>query len=342
MISFLKTLRRDLKRPSDDDRHISARKTAFTLLALLLGLGVATSMAMSGSALMSIAYYSLITSISFFASTFLLFTNVRHTLWQWVDDLIINRPKAVTIPNPNPALLKSKDKEYAKSLDILNRAKTDPSISIKEIKEELKKIFAFRSFTSLNITQEKFDKRYKLFEKDYKHFQTSIASESDWKIIENLVTLKKLAIEAVIISDQLLALLEKDILRDKKEINTANVAEKLTSDKKIYRSKFLSATLIDLYHFARGVAVWKHSPRKSARPTEHLPEFYQEGSKQNEIRKIYNTFIKHGFYLRYGNKAFRNQLNNYGEMGEMYSVWTQKDSKKRRKFSAYPPYSRPS
>lgn len=334
MISFFKTLRRDLKRPSDDDRHILARKKAFAIGATALGLLVATSMAVSGYAFMSIAYYSLMTFTGFFATTFLLFTNVRNIIGQWIDDHIINPPRPITLPNPNRRELGSKTTQYNESVNILKRAKTDTSITIGQIKAELKKIFALRSFTSLSMTQDKFDKLWQSFEKDYKKFKTNITNESDWKKQENLITLKKLAIDAVILTDQLFALLESDIRNDKKDVGTETVAQKLNDQSKIYRRIFLNNALIDLYHFARGIAVYQHTLTiKSEHSTEYLPEFYQETTKQNDIRKIYNTFIKHGFYLQYGTKAFREQLNNYGNV---CNLWTQKDSKKKRKFSVYP------
>jgi hypothetical protein len=41
---------------------------------------------------------------------------------------------------------------------------------------------------------------------------------------------------------------------------------------------------------------------------------------------MYNTFVKHGFYHRYGDKAFMEQLS---KDDNRFRLWTQKDKNKK-------------
>ena len=144
-------------------------------------------------------------------------------------------------------------------------------------------------------------------------------------------------LRSVIFSDQVLAQAEKELRDRNKPISTATVSQLLVNQGKRYPFDFMYLGIIDLYHFTYGKFFIKDNGflgyPKACPDKAHEAKFYNKGTSENIARKMYNTFVKHGFYQRYGNKAFKEQLL---KDDTRFESWTKKDSKKTKKFSGLP------
>ena len=331
MFRFFKKLKEDLRLSHDSNDYIKAKKTALVLLSLMLSLSLSIGLVFTGTALLTTFVATMSSFVLTMSASLLFFTNFKKDITNWIDDHITNPPRSITIVpvQANP----DKVKELKEAIDNLALAKEQPDIDIHIIKNTLKQIFNLRSYHAL--TDAEFEEKVKLFKEQFDGFKQNIAQESDWKIKSNITALKRLTLDAVILSDALMAKIEQDIKNENQPVSTNQVAAKLTDANKGYADTFLYSALIGLYHFARGHAYYANSlMHRSDFYTETLPEFYQAGSIQNDVRKIYNTFIKHGFDNRYGGKAFRQKLHDTPD--DSIEQSTRKDSKKTRKFNAHP------
>ena len=327
MFAFFREIFEDLARSKDDPRHLKARKKAFTALALGIGLICAVGMPLMGYTLVGTLLGTLISMGSTVALTFTLFTPTRQRIVKWIDD-IIHPPVPVIIAPPDAD--NSKAIQYKEIVANLVLAKTE-KVDIKIIKDNLKKLFNLRSY--MPLSNESFESRWKLFEEKYLAFQKKIMTDKEWIKIENITELKELTIDATILSDMMFAVLENDIRAQGQQVTTKTVANALTDQSKTYYRKFLDGALVGLYNFARGNTHYSTEGLliRPIQSPESSPDYYQPGLK-NDVRKIYNAFIKQGFYQRYGNKAFAQEL---ATKDPRFEILVRKDSKKTRKFKAF-------
>ncbi len=327
MLTFFRNLKNDLSFPSDDPRFIEARKKALLLLSVGISFITGISMAYLGYSLVS----TLLAGVASFAlavgTSFILFTPFRSRVATWIDD-IIHPSVEVTIPASSKDAKKTKEYKTIAN-DLLSNGQNINDVNV--IKDKLKTLFNLRAHAP--ITKEKFELKWTAFHEKYIAFRKSILAEKEWNIKENLDTLKQLAIEGVILSDLMFSVMEKEIREEKNPVTTKTIAAKLSNND--FRNKFIYGLIINLYHTARARLRYNKECEvflRSNTSCESSPEFYEEPTK-NTVRKLYNTFIKDGFYLRYGNKALRNEFLSKDKT--LYD-WSIKDSKKTRKFDAYP------
>ncbi len=331
MFRFFKKLREDLRLPRDSHEYMKAKKIAVGILSLAMGVSLSFGLWFTGFALLS----SFVIATSAFALTLsaslFLFTNFKMDVAKWIDDHITNPPRPITLPSVQTDA--NKIAELKDVLEKINLAKGQPELDINTIKSQLKQLFDLRSY-QLKLDDD-LNQEIELFKNKFEMFKKTIQQESDWKNKANLVALKELTLDAVLLSDSLMAKIEQDIRTLRQPVTTNQVADKLTNPHEGYAQPFLYNALVSLYHFARGHAHYANSlVFRSMRSTENLPAFYQEGTIQNDVRKIYNCFFKHGFDERYGGKAFRQRLLTAED--PLFEQSTKRDSKKIRKFDAFP------
>ncbi|MGD9591610.1 MAG: hypothetical protein AB7V32_03725, partial [Candidatus Berkiella sp.] len=222
-------------------------------------------------------------------------------------------------------------KSYQQIVKHLLGSKSEP-VDIDIIKDHLKNLFELRSY--MPLPKDKVEERWQNFEQRYKAFQKTITDEKDWNKIENGIALKELTLDAAILSDMMFAVLEKELREEGKEVTTQTVSQALCDQNKSYNARFLQGAIVDLYNFARGNTHYEPDIdlfMRPNRPSETNQEYYENGIK-NDVRKIYNTFIKKGFYQRYGNKAFKKELST---KDSRFEKLVQVDSAKVRYFRAY-------
>lgn len=328
MFGFFRVLRDDLALPTDNIRHQNARKKAFIGLSLMVGLVSIIFMPYFGLSLLNSATSAIAASISTLAFTFLAFTPLKHQIRNWIDD-IIHPPQPVNIPFQPRDIAKAK--QYKEIVDTLVLSKSEP-ISIQLTKDYLKQLFNLRPH--MPLSKDQFEAKWEIFQKKLTEFKKDIITEKEWNKIENLTKLKELSIDAVILSDMMFSILESDIRAENNQVTTKSVAHMLADSDKSYHQKFLNGALVELYNFARGSTYTTCEGRvlmRSKHPSESIPSFYEPGLK-NDARKIYNVFIKHGFYQRYGNKAFKKEL---AAKDVRFDQLIRKDSKRVRKFKAF-------
>jgi hypothetical protein len=156
-------------------------------------------------------------------------------------------------------------------------------------------------------------------------------------LLENQTNRRILMIEAILFTDAVLARIEKDIREAGETLTPKNISERLTrqtrrNDGTAYFKMFVYGGVIDFYNTLRA-RVWEENGMLN-RPNGYKGDsFYQADSKDMDVLKLYNTFIKHGFDEKYGGKDFRAKLE---VEDKRFVEWTRKDSKKTRDFKPFP------
>lgn len=231
---------------------------------------------------------------------------------------------------------KDKAKEHSAILQRLNKAK---NADIKEIKADLKALFNLRSH--YKISDKEFSKMGDTIFKRFDTLARTITKSSDWELPDVKKQLKDIAISEVLYSHALLAHLENDMKKSKESITPENISGRLTlqgmagrlmrdnSSKKyrLYNNQFMGNGIIAFYHTLRSRS-WFANDQLLSPPSDTpkaIKAAHTKGSELNECRQIYNTFVKHGFYARYGNKKLRDQLDRDDSRHEKF---TRRESKK--------------
>lgn len=337
-MSILQTLRQfvdDLLSPSYYVRHQMARKQVFMLLSLLVGIFTGISMYYYGFSLAVVALGSAGSLLATAVSSILGFTDERSNFAKFIDDKI-NPPIAVTIKLSENDIERRNWHQARLALiqETLLSIRSSESIPISRLKENLKRLFKLRSYTTMSHTD--LDRLETQFNQNYTNFMKNIKTEADWGLPKNTKQLKSLIVEAVFYSDAVLARMEQEMREAKVAVSTENVAKWLKNQEKRYCRDFLYSGVIDLYHSAKSklrVIKNEENEEQLLLSREKDKGYYEAKTDKYVLRKIYNTFIKDGFYQRYGNKAFRYALLK--EDGR-FEHWTQRDSKKKRTFEPFP------
>lgn len=304
--------------------HQTEKKRAFLMLGLLVAAGTGIGMSYYGYVLTKIF---LGTTLSFFATigvTYSLFTDALKHLFRSIDD-IINPPRPVTLPypiaDPNKVLEHKALLEEIKAIDC-------EKIDIRVLKEKFKKLFELRSY--FDIDDNALDGLFKEYLESYNNLLNNIKNEKSWDEPEILKKLPWLMTKGIIFSEALLARMEAEMREKEQEINTRSISANLINQSNRFCRVFLYAGAIDLYHVVRGRIFYTtmgdsedtmtlvHYPKN----LDYQSKFYQKESPENNLRKMYNAFVKHGFYHRYGDKAFMEQLSNDDNR---FKLWTEKD-----------------
>ncbi len=297
--------------------------------ASMLALGTAYSLFTAGFSLLATVAGSFgIVSLSM-ATAFRLFPDFRAHVFKAVDDLI-HPPVPVILPETVASV--DKTAELKGALHSLENLKNEGDI--KDIKSALKKVFELRSYNNAMATEE-----YELRWEALKDKVENLSKDSN-EIKQNPEKLKEwhtLVLETAILDDALLARLEHSLKEQNEPVSTENVSRLLVDQSKPYAFRFINDSLSSIYLSLRNASSISHGFDATG-PIQRLtfPQdeaFYQKGNLLNDARKIYNCFMKHGFYQRYGNKAFKYQLLSSHPNGDQrFELYTQKDSKKNRGF----------
>jgi hypothetical protein len=254
------------------------------------------------------------------------YTRYLHPRFKYAMPYRISKvtPDEATLANHRlyiDALLNSKDK------------------SIKEIKNQLKSLFFLRHHFTLSY--EELRQMEKKADTQFQALHRRIKSSEDWERPEIKQELKMMAIEQTIFTHALLSRVEADIREAKEQITPENISRRIVAqgmtigrywkdepkDLKLYHFSFMGKGIIRLYHIARakswvddqGRLIDAHDwPKRTATA-------FEEDSALNDCRKIYNVFVKHGLYARYGNEQFKAQLEKDDSRFEKF---TRRDSKK--------------
>jgi hypothetical protein len=261
------------------------------------------------------------------------FSSARASLAKRLDDFM-NPAIPVTLPSVvDPAKLKMRNQLIK---DLLDPKKTKTDIkNVAKLKKILKEIFALRSHS--NTTQKDLDKMIKQFNEKYTAFRKQIKKTADWTKPNIKQELRQLAIEAVLYSDAVLARLEQDLRDAKKPGTTESVSKSLANQSTDYGRNFMYSGIINLYSHARGRTTPMGQFVTINIDKKYGAKFYEADSHEGFLRKIYNTFIKDGFYQNYGNKAFKEQLlKSMPDGDQRFEHWTHKDSKKTKTFRPFP------
>ncbi len=331
MLNTIKQFINDLRLPSHYVRHQNARKQAFLLLGLLVSVASGMWMYYQAATLVNIV---LGTSLSFIATSAMLllsFTDMREGLAKWWDDKI-HPPVSIIIPMPDKDLAKTQKRQDL----ITELTKPENKVSanqIKKLKENLQALFALRSYAT--VSNADLDKLKRQFDAKNENLLKNIKDPNDWEKPKVIAQLNQLIIEAIIYSDTLLACMEKEMREHKNPVSSENVSKMLINQSKRYCRDFMYSGVIDLYHQARSHIHVQDEFAYFPTDKRFNNKFYELGTSEYVLRKVYNTFIKHGFYQRYGNKAFNKALTKDDDRF-CADKWTQKDSKKSRTFSPYP------
>jgi hypothetical protein len=227
------------------------------------------------------------------------------------------------------------DKDNANEREtLIAKLLSKPDTDIQSLKKKLKKIFESRESSS--ITHEELHEQYLHFDKKLKNFLKNIKSEKDWDLPKNQKVRHALMLEAILFTDAVLARVENDIREDDEEVNAKNISKRLTSKENeeeghAYYKYFLYRGAIDFYNILRAK---KFRSDQARNQFAKYKSFYEKGTKDNDIRKLYNVTIKYGLENAYGgSKALRNALKKDDKILE---EWTHKDSKKMKKFIPFP------
>lgn len=334
MLRILRQFIEDLRQPGYYVRHQMALRSAFLILGLFVGIGTGVGMYAYAFNLMAVALGAIGAFLTTFSSVLLFNATLRQNFTRWVDD-IIRPPVAVTVPEPAP----SADNALHRGLLVASLNEFSTNIHslplVPPIKNDLKQLFALRSYSQ--IDDAKLNESFTHYRTQLSDLMHDIHSHADWDKPEVVERLKSLMIIAVTFSDQLLACMESEMRHDNVPVTTANVSQRLIDQSRRYCRDFLYAGIVDLYHRARAKYYVDNIDEHGEGIQHTLPPnspgidaFYQDGTPQNALRKVYNAFVKHGFYQRYGNKAFDYQLRSTvrGEGDQRFANWTQKDKNK--------------
>lgn len=321
----------DLKLPSYYVRHQTARKQAFFFLSLLVGAATGLSMYYYGYVLAKIALGTILSAFATGTTTFMLFTTARDELAKWIDDKINPAIPVEITSNADPLKTARRD-ELIKEI---RQTASDP-IDIAKLKANLKELFELRSYSTM--TQDDLSQICQEFNTKYNSLLENIKSAEDWDKPKTIKGIELLLAESVIYNDAVLARMEQDMREAQESVTTENISKRLIKQSTRYCRDFIYSGIIDLYHqFRARTSVTADGFLNRAAGNEHSKKFYEANTFDNTTRKVYNTFVKHGFYQRYGNKAFKEQLLKYPPEGDSrFEHWTQKDSKKTKAFKAFP------
>lgn len=321
----------DLRTPTMALRHNMAKEAAFVALGLIVGMASGFGMYFFGYTLANAALGALGAAFVTGFIPLMRFTTARAELAAWADD-IIDPPVSVTLSSEVDKDKLAKRKQLIK--EVLDSKNAEPTAeNVAKLKKTLKEIFSLRSHSDMSTTD--FKKLTDQFDAKYDALLKSIKSPEDWHKPDTLKQLQSLVVESAIYSDALLAQIEQELREVKKPVSTQNVAKALVERTRNKNdSRFLYSGIVDLYQLARSrlATGGKGSPKFPEK--EDVSKFYEGSTTEGMLRKVYNTFVKHGFYQNYGNKAFRKEfLKPYSQFGDQrFDNWTQVDSKKTKAF----------
>lgn len=139
-------------------------------------------------------------------------------------------------------------------------------------------------------------------------------------------------IEAMLMSDEMLANMENFLRQAGEKITASSMAKLLANQQLSFCRAFIYSGIIDFYAKLREQG-WVESKivLSGARKYEFIASdesvtnklFFTKGSPENALRKLYNIFIEHGFYQRYGSH-FGKEL---AAADDRFVNWSTKDSK---------------
>jgi hypothetical protein len=211
-----------------------------------------------------------------------------------------------------------------------------PQEDVAKIKANFKELFALRS--SANFSHEYLNRLFNAYSTHVKAFMNMIKLQTDWDKPENQVSRRRLMIEAIVFTDAVLARIEKDIREAGLQVTTNEISKRLTNQEfrtegTAYFWYFMYRGVIDFYNVLRQKTHIEND-RYVSEPGYKGDSFYQVGSEDNAMLKLYNTFIKHGLEKPYGGKEnLRKQLLKDDQRLEH---WTRKDSMKTKNFRTFP------
>lgn len=260
-------------------------------------------------------------------------------LYQIMPNILSNTEAAQPV-NPflhDTGVHSERNKERA---DIIARLRAGKYVNFADQRRDLKRLFELRPYFEPSETDEN---RKMLFAHEMSEFWHGIDKSECWQDPAVMAKARSLMIEAILISDMILADMERFLRQAGEEPTANNMACLLANQDFSFCRSFIYSGVIDFYPQLREKGFLKlisgmlmndqpeYSHHKAPRDETDV-QFFAEGSPENVMRKLYNTFIKQGFNRRYGKEEngsndFQARLDG---LDHRFTIWSTQDSKVQR------------
>ncbi|RAP37849.1 hypothetical protein B1207_02335 [Legionella quinlivanii] len=253
-----------------------------------------------------------------------------HTFGSWLSDQLVRFTQATSYVAPQTEALEGE------RLNVIARLRANQYDSLTAQKNDLKRLIELRSSYKPDAG---FYARLVHTSRLSREFWHSISKPECWENPEIIEKARQLVLENIILSDEILADMEYFIRDAGFEPTPLHVAALLDNQNLPFGRTFIYSGIVDFYAYFRekgwsgvigGLLINGKPARgfKFAEPAQTNSLFFNKNTQEYKLRKLYNTFIKYGFYQKYGEEEegadFRRTLS---VADNRYVNWTSIDKK---------------
>ncbi|WP_133140037.1 hypothetical protein [Legionella genomosp. 1] len=254
-----------------------------------------------------------------------------HTFRSWLSEQLVRFTRATPYPVPQTEEVQEEDR-----FNVIARLRANQYDSLTAQKNDLKRLIELRSSYQ---PDDGFYARLVHTSRLSREFWHSINKPECWENPEIIERARQLVLENIILSDEILADMEYFIREAGFEPTPFHVAALLDNQGLPFGRTFIYSGIVDFYAYFREKP-WTHVVNgllingkpatgfEFAEPAQTNSLFFNKNTQEYKLRKLYNTFIKYGFYQKYGEEEegadFRRTLS---VADNRYVNWTSIDKK---------------
>ncbi|KTD47985.1 hypothetical protein Lqui_2249 [Legionella quinlivanii] len=253
-----------------------------------------------------------------------------HTFGSWLSEQLVRFTQATSYVAPQTEVLEEGDR-----LNVIARLRANQYDSLTAQKNDLKRLIKLRSSYK---PEDGFYARLVHTSRLSREFWHSINKPECWESPEIIEKARQLVLEHIILSDEILADMEYFIREAGFEPTPFRVAALLDNQDLPFGRTFIYSGIVDFYAYFREKG-WTHVVNgllingkpaigfEFAEPAQTNLLFFNKNSPEYKLRKLYNTFIKYGFYQRYGEENGEDFRKALSVADNRYVNWTSIDKK---------------
>lgn len=262
-----------------------------------------------------------------------------QTLLSWLPSYLspTHPTTLATTEQPNNVACQSQVGSIQLRQVVIARLRANEYDSTKALKQDLKQLFALRRYFEPNTAHYA---HCALVSSQISTFLRGLTEPECWNDPATIKQARRLIIESILLTDSVLADMECFLRQAGKEPTALLMAQLLTDQSYQFCRNFIYTGIIELYPSLRektwlekipyvtvnGKSCYNHFVADRA---ETNALFFNHETPENVMRKLYNTFIKDGFYQRYGIET--NGENDYRDylriLDTRFGTWSTPDKK---------------